>query len=1025
MRRLCLLLAIAVVTATGASAQRLALTSYTTSDGLADNQIARIVRDTRGFLWFCTAQGLSRFDGYAFTTFGTEQGLPAAQVNDLLETRRGEYFVATDGGLVRFDPRGAPMFSTVPWADARQRGHAVTVLREGRDGTVWAGADEGLFRLDRTSYPASLRSVEIGLPRTHPGGSQILAVTEDRLGSIWAGGSEGLYRRWPDGTFARYKAGDLPGEFVQTIYESREGHLWIGTRASGFFSLSTDATHKAPAVGLHFTLPEIRTTGVWQVFETSDNRFWVATGDGLVVFSSEAATSSRRFQILDTREGLPDRRLSAAAEDIAGNLWLGTGNYGATRLAAGGLTTYGERDGIREINQLFEDRTGRLCFRGLVVGNYAANRSVFEGEHIPLVGVEQPGTVVRVGCFDGQEFHAFFPAVIRGLDWLDGWKREHVTLQTRRGDWWLASGNGVYHFPAADSLDSLRSARPLEMYTIGHGLAARQGFNLFEDSRGLIWISTIGYTDHGLARWNPADGHMQDLAGSPGLPNVATRLALSFADRAGSVWIGFNGAVARYRDGGFVTFDAADGVPPGRIWEMYVDHAGTLWLASLESGLIRVEAADADHPHFKAFTMRDGLSTNSVQVVVEDLAGNVYMGGSHGIDRLNPATGEVRHYTKDDGAAPGLLRSAFRDRHGVLWFGTDFGLTRLDPSTLPQASTTGPGVFITGVSVGGVRRTVSTIGERTIELSDLSPSEKEVSIEFSALRFFPGESPRYQVRLSGADSDWGAAKTDRSVTYANLGPGRYTFLVRAIGANGAMSAEPASVSFTILAPVWRRWWFIALVVVAAGLLARVVYQRRVVRLLELANMRTRIASDLHDDIGANLTRIALLSDAVQGGNGHEASIGRIARESVGAMADIVWAIKPEREGLIDLSRRMRQQADDLFVPRDINLRFSAPPAELALKLPVDLRRDVLLFFKEAVTNVARHSQCTSVTIELAVEGSRLTLVVSDNGRGFDVDAEHQGQGLRSLRRRAARLGAAVTIASEAGRGTTISLSVPL
>jgi signal transduction histidine kinase len=307
----------------------------------------------------------------------------------------------------------------------------------------------------------------------------------------------------------------------------------------------------------------------------------------------------------------------------------------------------------------------------------------------------------------------------------------------------------------------------------------------------------------------------------------------------------------------------------------------------------------------------------------------------------------------------------------------------------------------------------------------LSPSEKEVSIDFSALRFFAGESPRYQFRLVGADNDWSAARTDRSITYANLGPGQYTFLVRASGANGAVSAEPASVSFTILAPIWRRAWFIALVVVAVGLVARAVYQRRVARLLELANMRTRIASDLHDDIGANLTRIALLSDAAQHDNGHDASIGRIARESVATMGDIVWAIKPERESLLDLTRRMRQQADDLFVPRDIELRFNAPPAEANIHLPVDLRRDVLLFFKEALTNVARHSQCTRVEIDLSLDGPCLTLVVTDNGNGFDLKAEHQGQGLRSLARRAANLKASLSIASEPGHGTTISLSVPL
>ena len=549
---------------------------------------------------------------------------------------------------------------------------------------------------------------------------------------------------------------------------------------------------------------------------------------------------------------------------------------------------------------------------------------------------------------------------------------------------------------------------------------------MFEDSRGLVWISTIGYTDHGLARWSPSDGQMRNLAGSAGLPNVATRLALSLAeDSTGSVWIGFNGVLTRYRDGRFVTFEAADGVPPGRIWAILVARTGTVWLASAVSGLIRVDDAAADHPRFRSFTMKDGLSTNSVEIVVDDLAGNIYTGGNHGIDRLNPATGEVTHYTTDDGTAPGLLRSAFRDRNGVLWFGTEFGLTRLEPSSRAPTASAGLDVFIRSVRVDGVPQKVSALGEHAVSLPDLGPSRQEVVIDYSALKFSVGQSPRYQLRLAGTDSDWSAARTDRSITYANLGAGHYTFLVRAIGATGAVSAEPASVSFTILAPIWRRAWFIATAVVAVGLLGRAVYQRRVGRLLELANMRTRIASDLHDDIGANLTRIALLSDAAQNDNGHDASIGRIARESVATMGDIVWAIKPERESLTDLTRRMRQQADDLFVPRDIELRFNAPPAEANINLPVDLRRDVLLFFKETLTNAARHSHCTRVEIDLSLDGPGLTLVIKDNGNGFDPKAEHQGQGLRSLARRAANLNASLSIASEPGHGTTISLSVPL
>jgi signal transduction histidine kinase len=231
----------------------------------------------------------------------------------------------------------------------------------------------------------------------------------------------------------------------------------------------------------------------------------------------------------------------------------------------------------------------------------------------------------------------------------------------------------------------------------------------------------------------------------------------------------------------------------------------------------------------------------------------------------------------------------------------------------------------------------------------------------------------------------------------------------------------------VLSPIWRRWWFLTLAALAIAVIVQRLYRYRVGRALQLANLRTRIATDLHDDIGANLTRIAILSDATADGatGERDAAIGRIARESVGAMSDIVWAIKPEREGQADLARRMRRQADEMFVQRDVALRFTAPPADVDIRLDVDVRHDVLLFFKEAVTNVARHSQCTNVAIDLAVDRSRLTLTVADNGVGFDTTIDFDGQGLRGLRRRAARLGADLAIASSPGRGTVVSLTVPL
>ncbi len=187
-----------------------------------------------------------------------------------------------------------------------------------------------------------------------------------------------------------------------------------------------------------------------------------------------------------------------------------------------------------------------------------------------------------------------------------------------------------------------------------------------------------------------------------------------------------------------------------------------------------------------------------------------------------------------------------------------------------------------------------------------------------------------------------------------------------------------------------------------------------------------MATDLHDDIGANLTRIALLSEVAQ--RTHDAAplvaIAAVARESVAAMSDIVWAIDPRRESLLDLTRRMRQHASELFTLRGITLRFDAPAGAAAQRLGIDVRRDLLLIFKEAINNAARHSGCTAVDITVRFDRGGLVLSVIDNGVGFDPSRELDGQGLTSMRRRSARIGAAVRIEPAAPTGTSVIVSLP-
>jgi signal transduction histidine kinase len=217
------------------------------------------------------------------------------------------------------------------------------------------------------------------------------------------------------------------------------------------------------------------------------------------------------------------------------------------------------------------------------------------------------------------------------------------------------------------------------------------------------------------------------------------------------------------------------------------------------------------------------------------------------------------------------------------------------------------------------------------------------------------------------------------------------------------------------------------------------------RLAELERVRSRIATDLHDDIGASLTQIAILSEVAQQqhatGNGAVAEpldmIYNVSNELVGTMSDIVWAINPRKDHLPDLSQRMRRFASDVLSAKEIDFEFVAPPYDENLSLGANVRREVFLIFKESINNIVKHSHATMVEISFEVAGRNLCLRVSDNGDGFEVPPpgvvsganlfadKPGGNGLLSIRRRALELGGELSISSGPGQGTVSTLTLPV
>ena len=995
----------------GAAAERLALKSYTTVDGLPSDRINCILRDSHGFLWFGTWDGISRFDGYHFANI--VQGLPGPSVNALLETRDGTYWAATVGGLASWNPSRASLsplvgLRTLPLATGSDPG--ATALLEDRAGALWIGANSGLYRAERRDLWAPRRIV---YATPEPPRSTVSALLEDRSGALWIGTESRLYCRLADGSFTRIATpGGLPVD-VRSLLQDRRGEVWIGTHTQGIF-LARRESRGWTVRPLSSAADGLAGNYVLRLFQSSDGAVWAACFGGLSEFAPREPPTSRP-RTYTTREGLPAIGIFAVGEDEAGNLWIGTDDAGVVRIAHNGFRGYGREDGLStaRLVSLFKNREGRAC-----VFSHGTPSEVVSGT----------GRLLQ--CFDGSRFHLARPRIPAGTPF--GWGWSQVAFQDSHGEWWIPTFGGLYRFPAV-AFPRLAASRPRSVYTTANGLPSNEIFRLHEDSRGDVWMS-LSSSDRRLARWVRETESFQTFSPSDGLPVDSP---ISFADdRSGGLWMGFyEGGIARILDGKLSFFSEKDGVPAGRIRALFVDGQGRLWIGGSRGGVSRIDHPEELPPRARTYTLQDGLSSNNVWSLTGDRWGRIYIGTERGLDRLDPATGVVQMFTTDDGLARGVVEGGLEDGGGDLWFVSAQGLTRLHPEPTGQRSP--PAIRIAAVSVGGTRQLLSELGAVRFRLSDLGPAAGPVQIDYFGLDFAAGGAPRYQYRLEGVDTRWSAAIEERSVIYANLRPGSYRFRVRAIGNDGSMSVEPALVDFRILPPFWQRPGFLA--AAAAGLMILVygLHRYRLRGAVALERVRTRIATDLHDDIGSSLSQIAILSEIAQQQSGDGiprvrevlSRIAFVSRSVVDSLADTIWAIDPQKDRIADLVQRMRRFAGDLLDDQQIELSFQASVDDPGRELASDVRRHLFLIFKEALHNLVRHSGCTRAEIELRVEGRRACLRVSDNGRGFDVGRPRQGYGMSSIRSRASELGGRVEVltagSGQSPPGTTLRLDLPL
>ena len=478
------------------------------------------------------------------------------------------------------------------------------------------------------------------------------------------------------------------------------------------------------------------------------------------------------------------------------------------------------------------------------------------------------------------------------------------------------------------------------------------------------------------------------------------------------------------------------GLSDDRIVSAYEDGAGNLWFGTYGGGLNKLPYMEKNSANlrFENYNLDDGLASNIIYAVQGDKNDNIWLSTDNGLTLLDPKRNIVRNYNVQDGLQGNQFfwGASFKGTDGELFFGGTNGFNSFHPEEL-KINAHVPPVFITNfqifnksVSANDQRSPLKKSIESTKEI-ELSYSQNVFSFEFTALDFTAPNKNRYKYFLEGFDKSWIQSGNRRFVTYTNLDPGEYTFKAAGSNNDGIWNEAGASIKIKILPPFWRTWWFVLLGSILLISLVSYIIGSRVRNLLAMERLRSKLAADLHDNIGSGLTEISILSEVISkkinpAESGVKKSLKMISdtsRSLIDGMSDIVWLVNPKRDSLYDLILRLRDTYSELFSYTDISFRSENIKALEKVSLSMEHRQHLYLIFKEAINNSINHSGCREITLDASVKGKKLEMVLKDNGKGFCFDEVSNGNGLNNIKERAKMIGGKLTIDSKEGEGTMV------
>jgi ligand-binding sensor domain-containing protein/two-component sensor histidine kinase len=767
-------------------------------------------------------------------------------------------------------------------------------------------------------------------------------------------------------------------QITYDVQADKRGNLWMATpdglrRASEKKLLAGELTFEP--VPAPVTKAGIDSKVVINLYADKQSSLWIGTAFG-GLFRMDTLHNITQFHFAN---GFSFDRVNCFYEDAEENLWLGTEN-GLVKIPDPGITKYISNDGLQAstIHRL-------LQFDGDILGITTDN--LFHVDEMSNRKIRRLDTLPEATDIFSTDTHiyAYSDSILLDAQKVNG---QYIIRKSS-----LKRPENIHFKRGAVAVNDNEFLIP----------ALRDGLYTF-DRKTFRKIPGIGYTIENM-----------------------------FYDRRSQLlWTSqLNGGLRIYRTTNAMELILTDTSVSKNVSSITAGNNGSMWLSSRDKGVFQVVFENNHVKILQHIGRQEGLSSDLSTSVLENRDGKLFTGNTSSLDIIqhvnnnyivNNLAAQLGYYNE--------IYSLAEDARGNIWAGGLNGLLML-PANANLLSVSNAKTYITRMQLND--SIISPIDIDAGNLLVLAPHQNDITFEFASPYMKNESVVKYTYRLlRKGDTTWSKPFTNTTLALKDLPPGSFRFEVRALLPGGNESGEVGSVSFRILSPWYWRWWFITLCVLTLFSLTYLMYRYRLRQIIRLQQVRNRIASDLHDDIGSTLTNINILSSLGRRNLDAPAQarefLDRITEEvnsSSQALDDIIWSVNTSNDGLDETAARMRRYAAELFDAGNVHYEFELDHELAQRKLSMEQRRDFYLVFKETLNNIFKHAEARNVWINVQIEKGNLVMSVRDDGKGFDVNAETHRNGLKNLRARVNRWNGYIQVRSSPGMGTIIVVSMPV